>query len=111
MRKERRKESIIHPLKIKTIKFYPKHTKMSLEEKETYDNEMKIDKNSEDNIELVDNTITIDSTKEDVKDDKKEKKEGSNLKEASITMLWISEKALEVKKYLSKGLVFKEMQR
>ena len=66
---------------------------MSPEEKETYNNVMKIMKNSEDNIEPVDNTITNDSTEEDGKDDEKG---------AEITMVQMSEKALEVKKIPSK---------
>ena len=55
------------------MKFYPKHTKMSPEEKETYDNEMKMNEKSEDNYEPVDNTITNDNTREYGKDSKKKK--------------------------------------
>ena len=69
------------------MQLYPKHTKMSPEEKETYDNWMKMNKNSEDNIELVDNTMTNDSIEEDSKDDEKG---------AAIKMVQMSEKALKV---------------
>lgn len=56
---------------MKKIKLFSKDTMMSPEDKEKNDNEMKMNKNSEDNNELVDNTITNNSTKEDGKDDKK----------------------------------------
>ena len=61
----------MHCLKMKKIKLFSKDTMMSPEDKEKNDNEMKMNKNSEDNNELVDNTITNNSTKEDGKDDKK----------------------------------------
>ena len=70
---------------------------MSPEEMETYDNEMQMNKNAEDNNELVDNTIIKDSTKEDGEDNDEEKNEGLNPTEAVITMLQMSEKALEGK--------------
>ena len=88
------------------MKFNPKHIKMSPKEKETYDNKMEMNKNLEDDIDLVDNTMTNDSTKEDGKDNEKGKNKGSNLSEAAITMIRICEKALEVKKIPSQRSSF-----
>ena len=81
---------------------------MSLEEKETYDDEMRMNKNFEDDNELVDNTITNDSTTNDGKDDEKKKNQGSNPTEVAIDLLYMSEKALEGGKYLPKDLFIKE---
>ena len=79
------------------MNLFPKDTKVSPEEKETYDNEIKMNKKSEDNNELVNNTITNGSTKEDGKDDKREKNQGSNSTEAAIDLLQMSKKTLEGK--------------
>lgn len=79
----------------KEMKLFPKGTKMSSEEKETYDNQMRMDKKSKNNNELVDNMITNDSTKEDSKDNKTKKNQGSNPTEASTGLLQMNEKVLE----------------
>ena len=75
------------------------NTKVTPEEKKTYDSLMKVMKELNNNIELIDNTLTNNSKKADGKDDEKG---------AAIAMIHMSAKALEVKENLPKDLIFKE---